>query len=240
MWPRRNATSSTLSPASSAREATVCLKECIEGSTPRGTGTDLPSVSTAWRIGKVGCRAASVRAPARPRALVLRCAVAGVCRCGSRIRSRSARCTSLRACAGRARVRALGGSAPSGRSHRSSSVAGCHAGRPAIRTRFRPRRDRAALGLRDLWPLGGEHQRRRDRSVPSQPPSRELVDPSDDRDRDRHLAPGLSAQFPNQPRHIVGGDAVESSRVEPRPKMPLNDASVLHPRGISKVEHRPV
>ena len=41
-WPRRKATSSTLSPASSAREATVCRNECIDGSVPRGTGTGLP------------------------------------------------------------------------------------------------------------------------------------------------------------------------------------------------------
>jgi hypothetical protein len=115
-------------------------------------------------------------------------------------------------------------------------------------TRHAPRlpRRQANLAEGELTETQGrtrvEHQRRRDRSVPSQPPSRELVDPSDDRDcnRDRRLALCLSAQFPNQPRHIVGGDAVEWSRVEPRAKMPLHDASVLHLRGISKVEYRPV
>lgn len=39
LCPSKNAISSTLSPASSARLATVCRKLCIEGSAPRGIGT---------------------------------------------------------------------------------------------------------------------------------------------------------------------------------------------------------
>jgi uncharacterized membrane protein YeiH len=43
---RRNATSSTLAPASSARDAAACRKECIDGSEPRGAITGRRSSST--------------------------------------------------------------------------------------------------------------------------------------------------------------------------------------------------
>jgi hypothetical protein len=53
-------TSSTLSPASNAREATVCRNECIDGNAPRGTSTGSPSASSSWRTGNVQLPSACV------------------------------------------------------------------------------------------------------------------------------------------------------------------------------------
>ncbi|MBV8988712.1 MAG: hypothetical protein JO372_09155 [Solirubrobacterales bacterium] len=102
--------------------------------------------------------------------------------------------------------------------------------------------DGTALRLRDLRTLGGEHQRRWDGSLPSQTPSSELVDTPDHRDRDcdRRLTLAFGAQLSNQLGHIISGDVVESSRIEPRPKMAVHDAAVLHLRRITEVEHWPV
>jgi hypothetical protein len=68
----------------------------------------------------------------------------------------------------------------------------------------------------------------------------EPVDPSDDRNGNcnRRLTLALRSQFANEACQIVCADGIETSRIEPWPKMAVHDASLFHLGRVSKVEHR--
>ena len=145
--PSRNATSSTLSPASSANEATVCRNECIDGTDPGGAGMRLPSASVWWGTGNVGCPCSSVA-----RCWAFRSARATLrCPSGRPERvvntKRSGRVSGAdRLC--RERISASSRGIGTVRAEPSvSSAGGCPDGRPGSRTRSRRQRGRRAERL---------------------------------------------------------------------------------------------
>lgn len=118
--PSRKATSSTLSPASSAREATVCRNECIEGTEPAGAGTGLPLALTWWSAVKVGSPLGAVaRACVRSGAPWRHCAVRAAGRSGWRTRTPPGVGRGQPACGARECAPAPSGSGPCERSRRS-------------------------------------------------------------------------------------------------------------------------
>lgn len=98
--------------------------------------------------------------------------------------------------------------------------------------------NRPALGQRDLGALGLQHECRRDRALPPEPSSRELVDLADNTENycDGGLALAIGPHLPNKPRKVIGHDRIKPSRPERWPQMLVDDGAVFGLRGLTEVK----